>query len=173
MRTLKILSFIFALLFILPLAVSCSGGNEKKEYKTDVSVETLYKNVEQAVVLEKNDLSFRDVGELGLSMAPGIGDVVSDGKAEFTVRNTGNYSCDEYGVFRFSSQAEAEAAKAGFDAYLKAKKEDTTMRSYFGEEAYKYDESEVKVYGSYVVFAIMSKTNRKAVFDTVLHLIEK
>ena len=174
MKTVKVTSLFLALLFVLFAAVSCAGAKDK-EYKTDVSVETLYKNAESKISLgsdkDGNALSFREMGALAIAISAGIGEIVSNEQAkEYIVRFTGGFSSDEYGIFAFKTKEEANAAEAAFKTYLKAKAEDTTQRSYY-EDDYKFDESEVKVYGTYIAYAIMNKENRSAFFSMIDQLL--
>ena len=172
MKTLKIIALLSALLMMATALLSC--GTTAKTYKDDVKVELLYKNAEQVVVLGKEELSFRQMGDVTLSMLTGISDIFDENLSDdYIVRYTGSYSCDEYGILHFKSAAEAQKGETAIKTYLKSKADDTTQRSYFGEEAYKFDESEVKIYGNYVAYAIFTESNRKAFFNTIEQLLSK
>lgn len=163
---------VFVLLTVILSVASCTSA--EKTYKTDVSVEVLSKNAESVIRLENSGdraLTFKKIGDLAVSTLTGIGDLLDDPDCmDYTFRNTGGYSADEYGIIRFKTAEAAQNAKTAVRKYLDSKAADTTQRSYYSDSG-KFDESEIRVYGVYLVYSILTKSNRTALFselDTLL-----
>ncbi|MBQ9468159.1 MAG: DUF4358 domain-containing protein [Clostridia bacterium] len=169
-RSIRTALSVILLLAFTACAVSCASS---PSYKSDVKVEVLQKNAEQVVKLDKEELSFKDMKKLAITTAEGLSDLFDGGDVgEYVVRYTGGYSCDEYGIFRFSNEDAAKKGLEKINAYLRSKANDTTQRSYFGpEESRKYDESEAKVFGCYLTYAILTGANRTAFFDQISSLL--
>lgn len=164
----KTISFLLLVATFLLLFVSC--GENQKTYRNDVSCENLYKNSLNVIKLEGDSLAFSLKSDLilGVTFEKTLGEGLSE---DCRVAHTSGASFDEFGIFKVIDSVNVETVKNELLDYLKGLREDTTYRSYFPEEEYKLDESEVKVYGNYVVYAVLSQKNRTAFFDQIDNLL--
>jgi len=78
--------------------------------------------------------------------------------------NAKGVNIDEYGVFKAADEKEAASVKAAAEGYLRFRL-DTWMREYMPEELPKLENAQVKVCGSYVLYAILDEDAAQAVFD--------
>ena len=149
------------------------NGTESTADTASISAADLAAEIEKVVVPEGTD-EFTAVGRLTLKTCAGLKDILAgDGQLteDFALRYTAGASFDEFGIMCFSSAADAETGKNAALSYIKSKADDALYRSYFPEEEYKLDEGEVRVYGYYVVYAILGRDNRTALFNAVGSLL--
>ena len=73
---------------------------------------------------------------------------------------------DEYGVFRAKDADAAKELEKQAKDYL-ANRLETWMDEYMPEEKPKVENAECRVFGNYVVYAILSDANRSAAFKAV------
>ena len=92
---------------------------------------------------------------------------------QFTVFHTSGVSFDEIGIFHVAEAGNRETVTAILKNYVKGKAEDQLYRSYFPGEEYKLDKAEVRTFGNYAVFAILSDKNRSAFFAEIERLLKK
>ena len=147
------------------------GGTNpfKENYRNDATCAILKDNAEAPLVLPDGYM-FMDKGSLAVQAEPEISTVLNL-LDDYSIRFTGGNSFDEYGILHVQNESDVAAVKKAVEDYLKVKSEDALYRSYFPGEEYKLDEAEVKVYGNYVVYAMLDATNRNAVFTTVKNLL--
>ena len=182
-KTLKTLFSLLLAALTLTALISCVDSvqpvpTEEPSATADVKTPTvtaaeIAAEVEKTVKPQGTD-KFTEVGRLTLKTSIGLKDVLQGDAAltdNYALRYTAGASFDEFGIMRFSSASDAEQGKNAAFSYIKSKAEDDLYRSYFPEEEYKLDEGEVKVYGNYVVYAILSGENRTALFRTVESLL--
>ena len=76
---------------------------------------------------------------------------------------------NEFGIFHAPDEAAKEEIKHLTERYLEQLKADQSafIASYAPEELPKLENAEVKTFGNYVAYAILSDENRKLVFDTI------
>lgn len=76
---------------------------------------------------------------------------------------------NEVGIFHAPDEAAREEIKALSQRYLEELRRDQSafIASYAPEELPKLERAEVKVFGNYVVYAILSDSDRELVFDTI------
>ena len=88
--------------------------------------------------------------------------------------STNGNSLDEFGVFHAKSKADAEEVKALLRSYLSESltQNQAFYDSYIPEETPKLRDAEVRVFGNYVTYAILSPEHRRDAFDTVDDLLE-
>ena len=94
--------------------------------------------------------------------------IAASGFEEGIVKVTASGSTmDEYGIFKASSDDTVEALKGQVETYLKTRV-DTWMPGCMPEEEHsKVENASVKVIGRYVVYGILSDTEKEAVFSAV------
>ena len=146
----RILSLI--LIAVIALAV-VSCGDKAASYRTDVPVATLAEAADKVIAASS--------GMTGLGIA-------ASGFEEGIVKVTASGSTmDEYGIFKASSDDTVEALKGQVETYLKTRV-DTWMPGCMPEEEHsKVENASVKVIGRYVVYGILSDTEKEAVFSAV------
>ena len=84
---------------------------------------------------------------------------------EFTVRiNAFGANIDEYGIFKAADSSQAKEIKAAVEAYLKLRL-DTWMDEYMPEEKPKLTSAEVKTKGNYIMYCILSDSDKAAAFS--------
>ena len=156
----KILCLTLALLALalaLPLT-ACS-----KKYADDVSVKDLTDEIKSNLTGTLPEYSVADKGYLDDYFS--IPDYVTDHEILFS---TAGNDLDELGVFHVT-EGNAEDLAEKLEGYLKNSYEQNKdwYDSYMPEETPKLRDAEVKVFGNYVVYGILSDANRQAAFDTV------
>lgn len=84
---------------------------------------------------------------------------------EFTVRiNAFGANIDEYGIFKAADSSQAKEIKAAVEAYLKLRL-DTWMDEYMPEEKPKLTSAEVKTKGNYIMYCILSDSDKAVAFS--------
>ena len=149
------------LLGILLLAslISCAG----ESYRDDLPTAALAEQV-RAALPQKNDYVTDDSGFTEDYFT------LSDSVYEHTVlyaRQTNNL--DEFGIYHVKKEDAKELARQLREDYLAASLERNRdwYDSYIPTETPKLRDAEVRVYGSYVVYAILDKEGRTTLFDAV------
>lgn len=71
---------------------------------------------------------------------------------------------DEYGIFKAENPDQAENIVVSLEEYLQMRK-DTWMPEYRPEEFPKLENAEVKVYGNYIIYAILSDVDLTTAFS--------
>lgn len=77
--------------------------------------------------------------------------------------NAYGVNIDEFGIFKAGGSMSAEDIKATVDAYLQLRR-DSWMDEYMPEEKPKLTSAEVKVLGDYVMYCILSDSDKTAAF---------
>ncbi len=158
----KFLALLLASLLLLSL-VSCGGG----EYKDDVAVVTL---------------SYAAISSLAVQeYAPTDGNYLSDFVAVPTyveehhvVFSKEGNDLNEMGFFRVKEGYTGEmknVLKEYLEESLAAYRD--WYNSYIPEETPKLENAEIKVYGNYVVYAILSEADKEAAFAAVEDVLTK
>ena len=158
------------LLLLSLCALTACGA---REYRDDVDVTALAERVTEALN-KKTDLPLRyakdDTGFLSdYFKTP---DYIADHAVLYAV-STNNLN--EIGVWRVKEGHAAELAALLRTDYLKAslEKNSAWYDSYIPMETPKLRDAEVRVYGNYVVYAILNAEDREIAFETVEKLLEK
>ena len=153
----KLLSCLLAAVLLLSM-VSCVGTS----YKTDVAVDELAINASPKLI---GGVVYR------AAAANYFDDYfdMPDGIEDFTVRITGDTgNLDEFGIFHVPAGREKEMTGL-LQGYLAARLErnEEFYNSYIPEEVVKLRSAEVKVFGSYIVYAILSDDNSTILFSAI------
>ena len=164
----RILSvFLIASAFVL---VSCGAT---KTFLDDVRIDTLTDTITTALERE-TDLPYEYIkDESGLTedyfKAP---DYIDD-SAVYYVRNVNNIN--EFGVYHVTDGRAHELASLLQNKYLRASFEQNRewYDSYIPEQTPKLRDAEVRVFGNYVVYAILDSHDRTVLFNTVERLLAK
>ena len=160
----KTVSLFLSLLFLLFTFVSCGDETPTVEYKDDVPVIHLCKNTLAAITLENSKAELTEINSTVLDID--FGDVKEQNLCDqFTVFHTAGVSFDEIGIFHVAEAGNRETVTAILKNYVKG--------SYFPGEEYKLDKAEVRTFGNYAVFAILSDKNRSAFFAEIERLLKK
>jgi hypothetical protein len=139
------------------LALAGCGGS-KSAYKDNVSMEELAAVLDEAT----GDADLIAMQESYLKNAMQL---APEQFADYVVKiNAKGVNIDEYGVFKAAAEKDVEAVKAAAEGYLQFRL-DTWMREYMPEELPKLENAQVKVCGSYVLYAILSEDAAQAAFD--------
>lgn len=160
---------IFCLLLVCLSLTACGV----REYRDDVDATALAERVTEALNKE-TDLPLRyvkdDTGFLDeYFKAPTY---IAD-HAVLYAASTNNLN--EIGIWRVTEGHAQELASLLRNDYLKAslEKNSAWYDSYIPMETPKLRDAEVRVYGNYVVYAILNAEDRDTAFDTVENVLEK
>lgn len=160
----KILCFALALMLLALPLTACS-----KKYADDVSVGDLSDAVFEVLSGELSDYSTADKGYLDDYMT------IPDYVTEYTVRfSTAGNNLDEFGIFHVTDGS-AEDLETELEDYLEESYEQNKdwYDSYMPEETPKLRDAQVKVFGNYVVYAILSEADCTAAFEAVEKALKK
>ncbi len=149
--TTRAIALILALAALACLLGACGGGA-----RSDVPVEDVAAAVDKAVGGEK----YSTVDETYINGRLHMDLTKCDG---YVVRLN---VVDEYGVFRAKDADSAKELEKQAKDYLASRLE-TWMDEYMPEEKPKVENAECRVFGNYVVYAILSDANRSAAFKAV------
>ena len=152
-KTARALALLLALAAFACLLCACGGG---KGVRNDVPVEDVAAAVDKAIGGEK----YSTVDEAYINGRLHVDLTKCDG---YVVRLN---VVDEYGVFRAKDADAAKELEKQAKDYLASRLE-TWMDEYMPEEKPKVENAECRVFGNYVVYAILSDANRSAAFKAV------
>lgn len=146
---------IFAVLFVLFMFLpSCNG----QPYRNDLSAEELCRKCAEAVIIE--DPETEGAEAFPAENRPGLAPEVS-----VCYSSNGN-NLDEIGVWKATGEKPRQAATFVADSLLERYLENESFyQSYIPEELPKLRDAEVRVYGNYVVYAVLSPERKKAFFQ--------
>lgn len=159
----RIILFVCLLAMLLPLA-ACGDQTAQVAYRTDAALSDLCGAVEQ--YLDPGSLAAMQESYLKgpMKLDPSI-------FAEYVVKvNAYGANIDEYGIFKAPDAAGVDSVKAAIDGYIQLRK-DTWMEEYMPEEKPKLTKAEVRVFGQYVIYVIVSDDVRAPIltaFETAL-----
>ena len=158
MKNYKMTSLLLLLCLLFSLA-SC--GMKEKEYADDVSTETLSETVQRKLT----DTDFvrveNDYLEEYITLP-------SDARDFCICIATDGNNLNEFGIWRVDDDS-TESLRALLRTYLdhSLERNRAFYDSYIPQETAKLRDAEVRVFGDYVVYAILNPTDRKLFFQTV------
>lgn len=85
---------------------------------------------------------------------------------------TSGIGIDEYGIFKMNDAESAEVMRVAIESYL-ATARATFNENYAPNERPKIDASEVKVFGNYVIYAVLSEPEKNAAFVALETALKK
>lgn len=156
----KIISGCLLVVTVVLLLAACTPAETTPVYKTDVAVDTL-----SAAAAEKiaNYSAMSKIDEMYFKYQ-----LTADTAtiSQWDVRLMTGTALDEIGIFKAASAEDVETVKQMATDYLARRNEEWTGL-YLVEEYPKLRDAEVKVYGEYVVYAILSEAEKSAVFTAI------
>lgn len=142
----------------LTLFVACGVKSGDGRIRNDVAVSDVSTAV--ASVLSDDALVSVSATYISGSMKMNVSDYDS-----FDVRiNSKGVNIDEYGVFKAKDSTQVALVEKSVSSYLQMRK-DTWMKEYMPEEFPKLESAEIKIAGNYVIYAILSDSDRTAAFE--------
>ena len=160
----KIVSVFLCLAALCSLFVCCST---EKKYRDDTDPAALIQNAERKIVLNEN-LSAVERSGIALKLTPGLSDAVklSD---EYLIKDTAGESFDEYGILHIEKKEDLTAAFDGIKTYLE--NEQKSMADSTLPDGKKSCEWEIRIFGNYIAFTMLTEENRTAFFLEIEQLL--
>lgn len=153
---IKALSALLCAVILLGLLAACGGGGGA--YRDDVSIDTLAAAVDAKLSAPE-----------AMIEAPGnyiIGTMQMDvsSYAGYSIKlNSMGINIDEYGIFKGTDEKQAQEIKKAVEDYLQLRR-DSWMPEYMPQEYPKLENAEIRTAGNYVMYAILSDSEKTAVF---------
>lgn len=148
------ISALLCTLTLLGLLTACGGSS----YRDDVLISDLVKAVDSSIngaeaMIEapNNYIS----GTMKMN--------VSDYAGYCVKLNSMGVNADEYGIFKGMDENQTQEIKKAIEDYFQLRK-DIWMPEYMPQEYPKLENAEIKVAGNYLIYAILSDSERAAVF---------
>ncbi|NLW73820.1 MAG: DUF4358 domain-containing protein [Clostridiales bacterium] len=161
-KAARIISVIlFAVLFL----ASCG---EKANYRNDLTVKEVMDKIEATVPLADGYYSVdSDYFDYYFEGADALVD-----SYEIRIANAST-NINQFGVFKVKA-GQAEAMKTLCQAYISLKMERWVLQAdYIAAEHPKMENAEVRVFGNYVVYTMLTKEDKAAVFKAVEELLKQ
>ncbi len=161
MKKAILLSIVFTLLF----SFACSKA---PKYRNDLSCEEIMKGApltqRSAETYDMYDKDFVDFF---------FGDIASSDCV--VLYSYAQENIDEVGIFRAANEDQITEISASVEKYLSEMKDSQRafIASYAGEELPKLDSAELRIYGDYVAYAILSPEDMSAFFEHVENALKK
>lgn len=157
------------LILLLIVLILCSACQKKKDYADDLPCAELMDSVEEQLPI---NLGYETYGAEYVRAYFEDTDLPDDVCLRYTALSE---DIGEFGVFHVDSKEDAEALRSITESYLQALRDEksTFIASYAPKELAKLEHAEVRVFGNYVTYAILSDTDRKLFFDTVEKMLSK
>ena len=134
---------------------ACGGG----EVRNDVAVSELSAKINSEL---ESGADLVDAPESYISSSMGF-DLSS--VSEYVVKiNSRGVNIDEYGIFKAEDDSQLQKLQTAVSNYLQFRV-DTWMVEYMPEEFPKLQNAETKTIGNYVMYAILSDSDKQAVFS--------
>ncbi len=163
MKRLLILSIT---LFATASLLACSN---KKEYLDSIPCADILNEVEKQLPIELGYESY-DTDHVKYNFERY--DLDDDHALRYSVRSD---NIDEFGIFHAPDEKAKAELLAVTESYIEEMKKSkrTFIESYAPNETPKLDSAEVRDYGNYVAYAVLSEDNCELFFETVERLLEK
>ncbi len=154
---------------LLVLIVLTTGCKAPVTYRSDVSCQTITDAVCDRLGDEGGYLPF---GDDHLRFFFADTDRYADKSLVYTARSE---NIDEIGVFRGESDEDVDTLRRLCEEYVTTLREENRafIESYAPREAQKLDDATVRVYDRYVVYTVLSQSDRDAAFETIEELLQK
>lgn len=158
---------IFCLATLLFLLLSLCACGEKKEYRDDLSCGELIDRATEQIPV---DMGYKSLG--GEHIKYNFNDTELDDDHSFSV-SASSSDINEVGIFHAADSEATEELSALAEEYLKSYREEKEafIASYAPKELEKIKNAEVRVFGNYVAYAILSADDGRIFFDTVEKLL--
>ncbi len=161
----NIVKFVALVLCMTALLALCACGGEK--INTDVAPADISENIVKALG------AVDAMTALDESYITGRMDIDLSNCAEYDVRlSTASINVNEFGVFKAKDVDHVEALDADVQAYL-AMRLETWMDEYLPEEKPKVENAQVRTFGPYVIYTILSESDSTLAFNTASEMLEQ
>ncbi len=160
----KILSVFLSLLALCTLFVCCST---EKHYRDDTAPSALIENAERKLILD-TDVTTVVRSDIALKLTPGLSNAIKLSDC-YLLKDTAGESFDEYGILHIAKKEDLTTAFDGITAYLENKQKSISDSSL--SDSKKAGDWEIKVFGNYIAFAILTDENRAAFFSEIEQLL--
>ncbi len=162
----KLLTFALTVIISALSLFSCSSKND---YRDDVPCEEITDAIKEELSTQGGYAFFEE------EQIKFIFDDISLANECSVIYSLLSQNIDEFGVFRADSEKNARELADKCWEYIEKKYEDENafIASYAPEELPKLKDAEVKVFGNYAVFAILSENDRAALFEKVEEMLKK
>lgn len=155
MKNTKIIALFLCLIMTAAALTACGGG----EVRNDVAVSELSAKINSEL---ESGADLVDAPESYISSSMGF-DLSS--VSEYVVKiNSRGVNIDEYGIFKAEDDSQLQQLQTAVANYLQFRV-DTWMVEYMPEEFPKLQNAETKTIGNYVMYAILSDSDKQAVFS--------
>ncbi|MBS7403181.1 MAG: DUF4358 domain-containing protein [Oscillospiraceae bacterium] len=155
MKNTKIIALFLCLIMTAAALTACGGG----EVRNDVAVSELSAKINSEL---ESGADLVDAPESYISSSMGF-DLSS--VSEYVVKiNSRGVNIDEYGIFKAADDSQLQQLQTAVSNYLQFRV-DTWMVEYMPEEFPKLQNAETKTIGNYVMYAILSDSDKQAVFS--------
>ena len=151
----------------LALCMLFASCNKTPKYRDDVKTSEIADSIKQKI--EGGD-KLTEVNETFIENTMGVAaSEYEDHSVFITVVGT---NINEFGIFKAKDSAQAEKLKEELQDYLKLRNE-AWMPEYLPEEYPKLKNAEVKSAGLYVMYAILSDSEKQAAFSELESMLKK
>ncbi|MGM9527391.1 MAG: DUF4358 domain-containing protein [Oscillospiraceae bacterium] len=155
MKNTKFIALFLCLIMTAAALTACGGG----EVRNDVAVSELSAKINSEL---ESGADLVDAPESYISSSMGF-DLSS--VSEYVVKiNSRGVNIDEYGIFKAEDDSQLQQLQTAVSNYLQFRV-DTWMVEYMPEEFPKLQNAETKTIGNYVMYAILSDSDKQAVFS--------
>lgn len=155
MKNTKIIALFLCLIMTAAALTACGGG----DVRNDVAVSELSAKINSEL---ESGADLVDAPESYISSSMGF-DLSS--VSEYVVKiNSRGVNIDEYGIFKAADDSQLQQLQTAVSNYLQFRV-DTWMVEYMPEEFPKLQNAETKTIGNYVMYAILSDSDKQAVFS--------
>ena len=157
---------------MIALVILLASCGAETLFLDDVRIETLTDTIANALAND-TDLPYEYIkDESGLTEDYFATPSYVNDSAVYYVRNVNNIN--EFGVYHVSEGRAREFAELLKKDYLLSSYEQNRdwYDSYIPEQTPKLRDAEVRVFGNYVVYAILDQADRRTLFDTVEKLLK-
>ena len=155
MKNTKFIALFLCLIMTAAALTACGGG----EVRNDVAVSELSAKINSEL---ESGADLVDAPESYISSSMGF-DLSS--VSEYVVKiNSRGVNIDEYGIFKAADDSQLQQLQTAVSNYLQFRV-DTWMVEYMPEEFPKLQNAETKTIGNYVMYAILSDSDKQAVFS--------
>lgn len=159
-RNTKRISLLLAACALLTLLAACGGGG-----RDDVPVADIVTAVDAALSDSSGMLAVEE------SYVQGRLQVDTANCQEYAVKLNSSTNINEYGVFKAKDEDAAKTVAAEVEAYL-SDRLSTWMDEYMPDEKPKLEAAEIKTQGVYVLYAILSDSDKTAAFSAFTNAIQ-
>ena len=156
--TVRAISFILVVIFSAMALTACGGA----DYRDDVSVNTIAATIQEKIPVpdgyygpDSDYLSFYFEGTEG---------IVTEYVIQFSATST---NINQFGIFHVKD-GEAESMKAICESYIETmNKRWIAQANYIASEHPKMEGAEVRIFGNYVVYTMLTEADKAVAFSAV------